>query len=145
MENEKDKPTLNKIEEFLQEIIQRLEPIRSDPIGRGRPRVLPAMCLWAGVIVCILRGWNDVDFIQLAVERGREAGFIRPSRRIRIKTPPVELSAYSPHRLTWSPSVRLAMPIAAPTVMHLLELVGTDEGLRPPLWNKRPDWVILTM
>lgn len=59
MENEQTKPTLNKIEEFLEEIIQRLEPIRSDPMGRGRPRVLPAMCLWAGVIVCILRGWNS--------------------------------------------------------------------------------------
>jgi hypothetical protein len=59
MENEETNPTLNKIEEFLEEIIQRLEPIRSDPVGRGRPRVLPAMCLWAGVIVCVLRGWNS--------------------------------------------------------------------------------------
>ena len=48
------------------------------------------------LVIEYLPGWNDVDFIQLAVERGREAGFIRPSRRIRIKTPPVELSAYSP-------------------------------------------------
>jgi hypothetical protein len=48
------------------------------------------------LVIEYLPGWNDVDFIKLAVEQGREAGFIRPSRRIRIKTPPVDLSAYSP-------------------------------------------------
>ena len=65
METEQNTPTLDKIEEFLQEIIKRLEPIRADPVGRGRPRVLPAMCLWAGVIVCVLRGWSS----QLAIWR----------------------------------------------------------------------------
>ena len=65
METEQNIPTLDKIEEFLQEIIKRLAPIRTDTFGRGRPRVLPAMCLWAGVIVCVLRGWSS----QLAIWR----------------------------------------------------------------------------
>ena len=56
MENEQENPTLEHIEEFLQEMIEKLEPIQTDPIGRGRPRILPAMCLWAGVLVCVLRG-----------------------------------------------------------------------------------------
>ncbi len=63
MENKN--PTLDKIETFLQEMIAKLEPIASDPVGRGRPRILPALCLWAGVVVCVLRGWNS----QLAVWR----------------------------------------------------------------------------
>lgn len=63
MENKKS--TLEQVETFLQEMIAKLEPIQSDPVGRGRPRILPALCLWAGVVVCVLRGWNS----QLAVWR----------------------------------------------------------------------------
>ncbi len=48
------------------------------------------------LLVDYLPRWNDVDFVQLVVERGREAGFIRPSRRIRIQTPPVDLRDYRP-------------------------------------------------
>jgi hypothetical protein len=57
--------TLNKIEQFLRETIEQLEPIQTDPVGRGRPRIVPALCLWAGVLVCVLRGWSS----QLAVWR----------------------------------------------------------------------------
>jgi hypothetical protein len=59
METEKENPTLEKIEEFLRQMIEQLEPIHRDPLGRGRPRILPAFCLWAGVMVCVLRGWNS--------------------------------------------------------------------------------------
>jgi hypothetical protein len=65
METEQKEETLDQIETFLRSIIEKLEPIRTDPIGRGRPRILPAVCLWGGVIVCVLRGWNS----QLAVWR----------------------------------------------------------------------------
>jgi hypothetical protein len=46
------------------------------------------------LLVEYLPRWNDVDFIALVVERGREGGFIRPSRRIRIRTPDVDLANY---------------------------------------------------
>jgi hypothetical protein len=62
MDNESKEPTLGNlgsIEGFLREMIERLEPIHTDPIGRGRPRILPALCLWAGVLVCMLRGWSS--------------------------------------------------------------------------------------
>lgn len=65
METEQKKQTLNKIEDFLREMIEGLEPKRTDAIGRGRPRVLPSFCLWAGVMVCVLRGWGS----QLAIWR----------------------------------------------------------------------------
>lgn len=48
------------------------------------------------LLVEYLPRWNDVDFIDLVVTRGRETGFIRPSRRIRIQTPPIHLSDYVP-------------------------------------------------
>jgi len=65
MDTDKTKETLNQIEEFLRATIEKLEPIQKDPVGRGRPRILPATCLWSSVIVCVLRGWNS----QLAMWR----------------------------------------------------------------------------
>jgi hypothetical protein len=71
MTNTKKRPTeeqsdlLNNIEEFLREMIELLEPERNEKVGRGRPRVLPAMCLWAGMLVCVLRGMGS----QLAIWR----------------------------------------------------------------------------
>ncbi len=59
MEKEKNTSTLDQIEQLLQDLIERLEPNPSEPAGRGRPRILPAMCLWAGVVVCVLRGWSS--------------------------------------------------------------------------------------
>jgi len=51
----KENATLEQIEAFLKTAIEHLEPIHNDPYGRGRPRGLPAMCLWAGVLVCVTR------------------------------------------------------------------------------------------
>jgi len=51
----KENATLEQIETFLKTAIEQLERIHSDPYGRGRPLVLPAMCLWAGVLVCVTR------------------------------------------------------------------------------------------
>jgi hypothetical protein len=59
MNDEKSNPTLDQIENFLREMIEQLEPIYTDPFGRGRPRILPALSLWGSVLVCVLRGWNS--------------------------------------------------------------------------------------
>ena len=59
METKPNQATLDQIEGFLQEMIARLEPNPNESVGRGRPRILPAMCLWAGVVVCVLRGWSS--------------------------------------------------------------------------------------
>lgn len=71
METEETNKTLDQIEEFLRTTIEKLEPIRTDPVGRGRPRILPATCLWLGVIVCVLRGWNSqLGIWRLLAQRG---------------------------------------------------------------------------
>lgn len=56
---------LNNIEGFLREMIELLEPDRKEKVGRGRPRTIPSMCLWAGLLVCVLRGMGS----QLAIWR----------------------------------------------------------------------------
>lgn len=45
------------IETFLQDAIRSLEPDyqESQRRGPGRPQTLPALCLWAGLLVCVLR------------------------------------------------------------------------------------------
>ena len=56
--------TIGDIEEFLQQCLEGMEPDRRLK-GPGRPRILPAMALWAGLLVCVLRGFGS----QLAVWR----------------------------------------------------------------------------
>ena len=56
--------TVGNIEEFLQQCLEDMEPDHSHE-GPGRPRVLPAMALWAGLLVCVLKGFGS----QLAVWR----------------------------------------------------------------------------
>ena len=53
------------IELFVQEMIQSLAPEPPRSPAQGRPRVLPSLCLWAGLLVCVLRGFTS----QLAIWR----------------------------------------------------------------------------
>jgi hypothetical protein len=49
---------LDQVEVFLQAAITALEPDPAEAArtGPGRPRVVPSVCLWAGLLVCVLRG-----------------------------------------------------------------------------------------
>lgn len=51
-------PELAMVEQELETLIRALTP-EATAQGRGRPRVLPALALWAGLIVCVLRGWSS--------------------------------------------------------------------------------------
>lgn len=50
---------LDDVEHFLQEMIQSLSPSTGTAPGRGRPRILPSLCLWAGLLVCVMRGFSS--------------------------------------------------------------------------------------
>ena len=52
-------PLLDRVEAFLTELAADLGPEPAGPPGRGRPRILPALALWGGLTVCVLRGWSD--------------------------------------------------------------------------------------
>ena len=56
--------SLGNVEEFLRECLQGMEPDHRQR-SAGRPRVLPAMALWAGLLVCVLQGFHS----QLALWR----------------------------------------------------------------------------
>ena len=49
---------LDEIERFAREVAAHLppDPAEQERGGPGRPRVLPALALWAGLLVCVLRG-----------------------------------------------------------------------------------------
>src|SRR6266567_3941980 len=47
---------LRHIEQFLQEVAASVTEAPPAVPGRGRPVILPALCLWLGLAVCILRG-----------------------------------------------------------------------------------------
>jgi len=49
------------IEQFLQSALADLESDAAEAArrGPGRPRVLPSLCLWGGLLVCVLRGFSS--------------------------------------------------------------------------------------
>jgi hypothetical protein len=52
-------PMLGNVEAFLHELITSLSPVAAGPARRGRPPLLPGMCLWAGLLVCVLQGFSS--------------------------------------------------------------------------------------
>ncbi len=50
--------SLTEVESLLREVLADLEPA-PDVRGPGRPRILPAMALWTGLLVCVLRGFSS--------------------------------------------------------------------------------------
>ena len=52
---------LNQLEAFLTDLVADLTPDALDRQrhGRGRPRILPALALRGGLVVCVLRGWSS--------------------------------------------------------------------------------------
>lgn len=57
--------SLAHIEAFLQESLEHLLPCEHQAPHAGAPRILPSLCLWAGLLVCIARGCTS----QLALWR----------------------------------------------------------------------------
>lgn len=64
-------PLIGDIEAFLREVIIDLAPDPTAPVGRGRPRILPAFCLWSGLLVSVLRGFaSQTDLWRLLTQQG---------------------------------------------------------------------------
>lgn len=59
-------PLIGDIEQFVRDAIAQLQPdLHAQLPGPGRPRILPALCLWAGLLVVVLQGGGS----QLAIWR----------------------------------------------------------------------------
>src|SRR5437868_172726 len=64
-------PIIGDIESFLRDAVADLAPDPTAPVGRGRPRVLPALCLWGGLLVAVLRGFaSQTDLWRLLTQQG---------------------------------------------------------------------------
>jgi hypothetical protein len=66
-------PVVADIEQFLCEALAQLTPEEPGPgqRGPGRPRVLPALTLWAGLLVCVLHGFaSHLALWRLLTARG---------------------------------------------------------------------------
>ena len=52
---------VGEVEQFLKDAIIRMEPDRVEMRrdGPGRPRVMPSLALWAGLLVCVLKGFSS--------------------------------------------------------------------------------------
>lgn len=53
------RPALDDIEAFLRQLLADYQPPPAALPPRGRPTVLPALALWTGLLICILRGWSS--------------------------------------------------------------------------------------
>lgn len=54
-----DRAVLTQLESLFTELVADLVPEPPPGHGRGRPRILPALALWGGLMLCILRGWSS--------------------------------------------------------------------------------------
>lgn len=62
-------PELGQVEETLRDLIGRAEEPQRE--GPGKRKALPALCLWAGLLVCVLRGFqSQLDLWRLLSIRG---------------------------------------------------------------------------
>ena len=54
-------PVIGDVERFLQDAIAQMRPdrVEMERSGRGKPRVLPSLALWAGLLLCVLRGFSS--------------------------------------------------------------------------------------
>lgn len=58
-------PGIGDVRQFLKLAIGQLEPEPARTGQRGRPRILPSVCLWTGMLVCVMDGFSS----QLALWR----------------------------------------------------------------------------
>jgi hypothetical protein len=60
--NQETKPTTNLVEEisrFLESLLVKLKSQETKISGVGRPRILPAMCLWGALLMTVLNGMKS--------------------------------------------------------------------------------------
>jgi hypothetical protein len=158
METEPNPSTLDQIEGTLRELIDDLEPTEPEPSGPGRPRVLAALCLWAGVIVCVLRGWSSqlaiwrlltgtglwhyprLNISDQAVYNRLEQGGEAPLRQLFVRVSQAMMARLTPYRQELASFASEVVAIDSTTLdqvlRHLPWLRGVPKGADPLLPGK---------
>lgn len=52
-------PALDDLESVVRELLEGCQPDLDAPAARGRPPILPALVLWSGLLVCMLRNFSS--------------------------------------------------------------------------------------
>jgi Transposase DDE domain len=67
--HQKDTQLINDLEGFIQNVITHLNPEPAKT--RGQPRILPALALWSGILVAVIRGFNaQLEIWRLLTQQG---------------------------------------------------------------------------
>ena len=63
---------VGEIEGFLRQMIEQMPPdvAEMERPGPGRPRIIPSMCLWAGLLVCVLQGLGSQRALWRLLNKG---------------------------------------------------------------------------
>jgi hypothetical protein len=131
------------IEGVLQSFIAELEPADAPPAGPGRPRILPALCLWAGMLVCVVRGFSS----QLAVWRllSQEGLWYYPRFPVSDQAVYRRLSQDDGQSMAWlfgritEVLIRRMEPVMARDLAAFApEIVAIDETTLDPVQKKLP-------
>ncbi len=62
---------IGEIESFLSDLVTNVSQDPPSSPGPGRPTILPALALWSGLLVCVLRGFNSqLDLWRLLRDHG---------------------------------------------------------------------------
>jgi hypothetical protein len=135
-------PTLTTVETIVAGLIGALAPA---PLtgGRGRPRILPAMLLWAGLVVCVLRGWTSQRALWRLVSADGLWAFPRVAvtdqaiyRRLAQDGAGVLPELFGP--LTTALADRLAPYAATELAPFAAAVVGLDETTLDPVARHLP-------
>ena len=139
-------PVIGDVHQFLQTAIGQLEPEPARTGKRGRPRVLPSVCLWAGMLVCIMDGfssqlalWRQLaviglwDYPRYAVSDAAVYKRIEQEGSDGLTTLLAQITALLAQRLEpWLPA--LVPPLAS----FATDIVAIDETTLDPLARSLP-------
>ena len=116
-------PGLGDVRQFLRLAIGQLQPEPARTGTRGRPRILPSVCLWAAMLVCVMDGFSS----QLALWRRLTVIGLWEYPRYRVS----DAAVYK--RLEQEGSDGLARLLPQITAMLDQRLAPWLPGLVPPL------------
>jgi hypothetical protein len=139
-------PLIADVESFLQAAIADLAPVLDPPTaGPGAPRILPSFCLWAGLLVCVLRGFSrQRDLWRLLTARGLWAYPRLPLSDDAVyarlaAAPPTTLAPVFAHvRDLLAPRLAPFLPVPATLVPWAPDIVALDEAHLDPVARLLP-------
>jgi len=136
---------LDEIEQFVREALAQMppDPAERGRAGPGRPRILPALALWAGLLVCVLRGHGSQQALWRLLSAGGFWDYPRfpvsdQAVRARLAAGGTEALVRLFRQLSAVLAARLAPYAAADLAPFAAEVVALDASALDPLARTLP-------